>query len=183
MRQQPAWRYERRRHGPDDGCHTPARQHAAAVVGWTAPRLASGAVVDPDAPAAWFTQCRGIPRVVDRPQVSRGCPEFRGTSVAARVRSSGCGHRVIMPDVCGDLGSDMPVKRGAERSKVQMPVDPTELLAGLDHAGRAPAQRHRPVTPPFDVTRVIPTDRDHALDRVGRAQRAGLTGRPSMALS
>jgi hypothetical protein len=29
-------------------------------------------------------------------------------------------------------------------------VDASELVARLDHPGRAPAQRHLPVTPPLD---------------------------------
>src|SRR4051794_29522476 len=101
----------------------------------------------------------------------RGCPAFRGTSVAAHG-ASGCDDLLIVhggADSSGDFG----VERGAQLGQVQVTVDPTELLAGLDHAGGAPAQRHLPVAPALDVGRVGPADGDHALDRVGRAQGAG----------
>src|ERR1700732_4038367 len=42
-------------------------------------------------------------------------------------------------------------ERCAERRQVQMTVDAAELLAGLDHPGGAPAQRHLSVAPAFDV--------------------------------
>src|SRR3954447_20986690 len=67
----------------------------------------------------------------------RGCPEFRGTSVAARC-ASGCDDLLIVHggwDSSGDFG----VERGAQLGQVQVAVDPAELLAGLDHAGGAPA--------------------------------------------
>ena len=46
-------------------------------------------------------------------------------------------------------------------------VDPSELLAGLDHPGGAPAQRHLPVAPPLDVAGVSATDANHAFNGVG----------------
>jgi len=60
---------------------------------------------------------------------------------------------------------------------VEVTVDAAELLAGLDHPGRAPAQRHLPVAPALDVAGVFTADRNHRLDRIGRAQRAGEGGR------
>jgi hypothetical protein len=59
---------------------------------------------------------------------------------------------------------------------VQVAVDAAELFAGFDHAGGAPAQRHLPVAPAFDVACVFAADRDHRLDGVGRAQRARQRG-------
>ncbi|MDT5168074.1 MAG: hypothetical protein QOD02_1393 [Mycobacterium sp.] len=59
---------------------------------------------------------------------------------------------------------------------MEVTVDAAELLAGLDHSGRAPAQRHLPVAPAFDVGGVFTADRDHRLDRIGRAQGAGQGG-------
>jgi len=47
---------------------------------------------------------------------------------------------------------------------MEVSVDPAELFTGLDHPGGAPAQRHLPVTPAFDVAGVIATNRDHRLD-------------------
>ena len=41
---------------------------------------------------------------------------------------------------------------------MQVTVDAVELLAGLEHAGGAPAQRHLPVTPAFDVLGVLAAD-------------------------
>ncbi|CCG02442.1 Putative helicase (fragment) [Blastococcus saxobsidens DD2] len=105
----------------------------------------------------------------------RGCPEFRRTSVAARC-ASGCDDLLIMHGGC-DSSGDLGVERGAQLRQVQVAVDPAELLAGLDHAGGAPAQGHLPVPPALDVAGVITTDGDHRLDRVGRAQRAGQRGR------
>jgi len=35
------------------------------------------------------------------------------------------------------------------------PLTPPELLAGFDHAGGAPAQRHLPVGPALHVGRVV----------------------------
>lgn len=40
-----------------------------------------------------------------------------------------------------------PFQRVAQRSQMQVADDPAELLAGLDHASRARAQRHLPVAP------------------------------------
>src|SRR3954452_15242872 len=59
-------------------------------------------------------------------------------------------------------------ERVAQRPQVHVPVDATELLAGLDHPRGAPAQRHLPVAPVLDVARVRAADRDHALHRVRR---------------
>jgi hypothetical protein len=50
---------------------------------------------------------------------------------------------------------------------MQVTVDAAELLAGLDHPGRAPAQRHLPVPPVFDVGGVFTAHRDHRFDGVG----------------
>jgi len=47
---------------------------------------------------------------------------------------------------------------------VEVAVDAAELLAGLDHAGGAPAQCHLSVAPALDVAGVITTNRDHRLD-------------------
>jgi hypothetical protein len=58
-----------------------------------------------------------------------------------------------------------------------MAVDATELLAGLGHPGGAPAQRHLPVAPTFDVAGVFAAHRDHRLEGVRRAQRVGQGGR------
>ena len=49
---------------------------------------------------------------------------------------------------------------------MQVTVHSAELLAGLDHPGRAPAQRHLPVAPALDVAGVFAADRDHRLDAV-----------------
>src|SRR3954463_10614406 len=64
----------------------------------------------------------------------------------------------------------------AQRPQVHVPVDATELLAGLDHPRGAPAQRHGAVAPVLDVARVRAADRDHALHRVRRTERAGERG-------
>jgi len=50
-----------------------------------------------------------------------------------------------------------PFQRVAQRAQMQVAVDTTELLACLDHACCAPAQRHLPVAPALDVARVITT--------------------------
>ena len=47
-----------------------------------------------------------------------------------------------MTDGADSLRGDMRVESGAEGGQVQVAVDAAELLAGLDHAGGAPAQRH-----------------------------------------
>ena len=57
---------------------------------------------------------------------------------------------------------------------MQVAVDAAELLASLDR----PAAAHQrsaisPVPPAFDVGGVFAADRDHRLDHIGRAQRAG----------
>src|SRR4051794_22854942 len=57
-------------------------------------------------------------------------------------------------------------ERVAQRPQVHVPVDATELLAGLDHPGGAPAQRHLPIAPALHVRAVRTTYADHALDRV-----------------
>src|SRR4051812_28117664 len=82
---------------------------------------------------------------------SGGCPEFRGTSVAARC-ASGCDDLLILHGGGGSSG-DFGVERGAQLGQVQVTVDAAELLAGLDHARGAPAQRHLPVPPALDVGR------------------------------
>src|SRR3954454_12138513 len=84
----------------------------------------------------------------------RGCPEVRGTSVAARC-ASGCDDLLILHGGC-DSSGDLGVERDAQLGQVQVAVDPAELLAGLDHPGGAPAQRHLPVPPALDVGRVGP---------------------------
>ena len=56
--------------------------------------------------------------------------------------------------------------------RLQVTVDAAELLAGLGHAGGAPAQRDLSVAPPFDVAGVRAADRDHRLDGVGAQQPA-----------
>ena len=75
----------------------------------------------------------------------------------------------------------MPLEGSAEGGQVQVPVDPAELLAGFEHAGGTPTQRHLPVPPPFDVLRVLAADGDHRLDRVRRSQGAGQGGRHAVA--
>src|SRR5512133_1589436 len=78
-------------------------------------------------------------------------------------------------DRFGDL-----LERVAQRPQVHVPVDAAELLAGLDHPGGAPAQRHLPVAPVLDVARVRMTDADHALQAlVERNVRASVGGMPS----
>jgi len=59
---------------------------------------------------------------------------------------------------------------------VQVAVDATELLAGFDHPGGAPAHRHVPVAPALHVRRPLPADPDHGLDGVGRAEGARQRG-------
>ena len=44
--------------------------------------------------------------------LARGCPEFRGTSVAARL-SSGCVHGLIMTVGTDSLLGDMPLEGGS----------------------------------------------------------------------
>lgn len=46
-----------------------------------------------------------------------------------------------------DVFGGFAFERGAQRGQVQVTVHAAELLAGLDHPGRAPAQRHLPVPP------------------------------------
>jgi hypothetical protein len=50
-------------------------------------------------------------------------------------------------------------------------VDPAELLAGFDHAGSAPAQRHRPVLPVFTATSCRSTRISAFFDRELQARR------------
>ena len=64
---------------------------------------------------------------------------------------------------------------------MQVTVDAAELFAGLDHAGGAPAQRHLPVAPAFDVGGVLAAHGDHRLDAVRRAQRTRQRGRHTQA--
>src|SRR5450756_3072542 len=78
-----------------------------------------------------------------------------------------------MADGTDSLCGDIRVERNAEPWQVQVAVDAAELLAGLDHPGGAPAQRHGAVLPVLHVARVGAGDGDHRLDAVGRAQRAG----------
>ncbi len=78
---------------------------------------------------------------------------------------SGDVHEVIVHDGSDILG-DLALQGGAQRGQVQVAVDAAELLAGLEHPGGAPAQRHLPVPPALDVAGVLSADRDHALDRV-----------------
>src|SRR3954453_19236627 len=70
----------------------------------------------------------------------------------------------------------MPFERGTQRPQVQVAGDPGELLPRPPHPGRAPAQRHLPIAPAFDVRAAITTDTDHRLDGIGRAQRASQRG-------
>src|SRR3954467_2156367 len=98
------------------------------------------------------SRASGTPRPSARcTSAGGGCPEFRRTSVAARC-ASGCDDFLIVhggADSSGDFG----VERGAQLRQVQVAVDAAELLAGLEHAGGAPAQRHLPVAPALDVGR------------------------------
>src|ERR1700674_4532946 len=54
-----------------------------------------------------------------------------------------------------DRFGGLALERGAEWRQVQVTVDAAELLAGLDHPGRAPAQRHLRVAPTLDVASVF----------------------------
>src|SRR5215218_9893638 len=76
-----------------------------------------------------------------------GCPEFRGSWVAARCRSGDVGSVVGVFDVLRDV----VVEGAAEGGEVEVAVDASELFRGFGHAGGAPAQRHGPVTPALDV--------------------------------
>src|SRR5665648_642341 len=89
------------------------------------------------------------------------------------VCSSGGDHWFIMADGTDSLCGDIRVERNAEPWQVQVAVDAAELLAGFDHPGGAPAQRHGAVLPVLHVYRVVAGDGDRRLDAVGRAQRAG----------
>jgi hypothetical protein len=80
-----------------------------------------------------------------------------------------------------DRFGNVAFEGGAECGQVQVTVDAAELVAGLDHPGRAPAQRHLPVAPALDVGGVLAAHRDHRLDAVRRAQRAGEGGRHTKA--
>jgi len=78
------------------------------------------------------------------------------------------------------LRGNMPFKGVPEHGHVGVAGHTAELLAGLDHAGGAPALCHLPVSPALDVAGVVAADRDHRLDRVGRPQRpARVGGTPS----
>src|SRR5665648_427314 len=59
-----------------------------------------------------------------------------------------------MTDGTDSLCGDIRVERNAEPWQVQVAVDAAELLAGLDHPGGAPAQRHGAVLPVLHVARV-----------------------------
>ena len=61
----------------------------------------------------------------------------------------------------------LALKRCAERRQVQVAVYTAELLAGLDHPGGAPAQRHLSIAPALDVGGVFAAHLDHRLDGVG----------------
>jgi hypothetical protein len=63
---------------------------------------------------------------------------------------SGDVHEVILHEGSDSFGG-LALERGAQCGQVQMTVEAAELLAGLDHAGGAPAQRHLPVAPALDV--------------------------------
>jgi hypothetical protein len=45
------------------------------------------------------------------------------------------------------LDRGMPFERGSYSGQVQVAADPAESLAGLDHSGGAPAQRHLSIPP------------------------------------
>ena len=62
---------------------------------------------------------------------------------------------------------DMVFEGGAQRLQMQMPVHPSELLLGLDHARRAPPQSHLPIAPVLYVAGMITADFDHGFDGVG----------------
>lgn len=98
-----------------------------------------------------------------------GCPEVRGTSVAARWCSGGL--FLILAGGCDGAGG-VSVEGGAQCWEVEVAVDPSELLGGLAHPGGAPAQRHLSVTPSLDVGAVVTADLDHRLDRVRGPQGA-----------
>jgi hypothetical protein len=73
----------------------------------------------------------------------------------------------------------MPFQRGAQRPQVQVAVDTAELLARLDHAGGAPAQRHLPIAPALDVRAAITTNADLDSMALGeRGVRARVGGTP-----
>lgn len=65
-----------------------------------------------------------------------------------------------------DSFGGLAFERGAGYRQVQVTVHTAELPVGLDHPGRAPAQRHPPVPPALDVAGVFAANRDHRLDAI-----------------
>lgn len=56
-------------------------------------------------------------------------------------------------------------------------VDASELLLRLEHARRAPAQRHLPVAPALHLGRAVAADLDHGLHAVRASERPSQRGR------
>src|SRR3990170_658832 len=66
----------------------------------------------------------------------------------------------------------MYLQRSLEDVQISVTSDPSELLLGLQHAHRHPAQDHPTVPPALDVAGDAPADRVHRLDGVGRLEGA-----------
>ncbi len=119
--------------------------------------------------------------------IARGRRRARSTCLSRMSRvpwNFGGGHepQAALTLLICRIGSDSLARRhavegGPQSGQVQVAVDAAELLAGFDHAGGAPAQRHLPVPPAFDVAGVVTADRDHRLDAlVLRSVRANVGG-------
>ena len=74
---------------------------------------------------------------------------------------SGGDHGFILTDGIAGFGGGVFVESAPERGQVEVSVHAAELLAGLGHAGGAPAQRHVAGLPVFDVAAVVAGDADH----------------------
>jgi hypothetical protein len=86
-----------------------------------------------------------------------------------------------MHGACDSFG-DLALERGPQRCEVQVAVDAAELLAGLEHAGGAPAQRHLPGVPgvrPHGAGR-RPVDLPALLVGSRRTRVIGPAGRPRL---
>ena len=104
------------------------------------------------------------------------------------VKTTGAVHNDFGAQIANPQGVDQMVARVRGRAGGRFRVTPEfdlcwcgnpplstppSCLAGLDHPGPTPAQRHLPVPPALDVGGVFAADRDHRLDAIRRAQSPG----------
>jgi len=78
-----------------------------------------------------------------------------------------------------DYFGDLAFEAGAQVRAVQVAVDATELLAGLDHLRRRASASPCSVAPALHVRGPLPSDSDHGLDRWSSAACASMGGTPS----